>query len=57
MAQHLRSDVADAYARSFAGLCAVQDRMRAEFDRLRQPLMDGEHLVLPATAVMVWGSV
>ncbi len=34
----------------------VQARMRAEFDRLRQPLMDGEHLVIPASGVMVWGS-
>ncbi|WP_248581286.1 class I SAM-dependent methyltransferase [Nocardioides sp. InS609-2] len=35
----------------------VQGRMRAEFDRLRQPLMDGEHIVFPASAVMVSGSV
>ena len=56
MAQHLRSDVAEAHARRFAGPCAGQDRNRVELDRLRQPLMDREHLVLPATAVMVRGS-
>lgn len=35
----------------------VQARMRTEFDRLRLPLMDREHLVLPASAILVTGVV